>query len=264
MGGSFKLPMSCPMKCFMCCLALMFLELDATDTQARVAINAAIAQIRSGADSIDLRSGAGHYVGDSGAIAISMALAANGGGKVKTLDLSVNDIGDIGAKAVADMLSNNTVLSDLRIGWNEFGLKAMGVLFNAVAKGNNTLHRLAIPGSELGDEGARQLRKIMATGSGLQIQRLDLSHNQIGTAGRADVSAAVVGLTKLTHCDMRGNHLNASEWQQLQSLLEERRKVVRLEARERQVCVEQGSCSSLGNTVPAARRNLRKNSHDEL
>ena len=103
------------------CFALMISPLLATDEQARVAVEKAVAHIKAGGTTLDLRSGAGHYVGDAGAITICKALVAHDGGKVKMLDLSVSDIGMAGAEAVASMLSNNTQLEDLRIGWNEFG-----------------------------------------------------------------------------------------------------------------------------------------------
>ena len=64
-----------------------------------------------------------NIIRDDGAIAIATALQTNKNSALTTLDISRNEIGDAGAKAIETALKENTTLKELNIFYNNIGIE---------------------------------------------------------------------------------------------------------------------------------------------
>jgi len=172
---------------------------------------------------VDMRTGAGHYVGTDGAIRIARALTFPN--QVTTLDLSVNEIEMPGAVAVAEMLKVNSGLESLRIGWNDFGSEGAIRIIRAAAKSG--LKELNLSGADIGDHGAFELRKVLQQSKSCpMLNKLDLSYNDLSVAGRRAVIELVQQTQSMHYCEMRGNGMSEEEWAQLREALYRNRMTV--------------------------------------
>lgn len=83
---------------------------------------------------------------DAGAVQVGEALSINN--SLTAMDLSNNDIGDVGIRAIAEGLKNNTSVKQLRL-WGNKEMKTDS--FAALAEmlqSNNTIERLETPSSD--------------------------------------------------------------------------------------------------------------------
>ncbi len=100
-----------------------------------------------------------------------------------------SNIGEEGAKRLADMLKVNSSLKKLRLGLNEIG-DAGAESLSDVLKVNQTLHRLSLGGNKIGDEGAQSLADMIKVNSSLKV--LDLFGNyEIGNNGAKYLASAL-------------------------------------------------------------------------
>ena len=121
-------------------------------------------------------------------------------------NLSLIDIGDEGAVALADALKHNKGLTKLHI--NKCNISAVGAqdLANAL-KNNSTLTELDISNNDISDGGANALADALKTNSTLTT--LDISINQIGNVGVVALAEALkTETTNLTELNIEFNSFN--------------------------------------------------------
>ncbi|WP_342271230.1 hypothetical protein [Candidatus Tisiphia endosymbiont of Parasteatoda lunata] len=102
------------------------------------------------------------------------------GNPISEFDLSGNNLGDTGAKAVAGIIQNNTKLKILKLSNNQIGGEGMGALSSAFDH-NKTVTDLDLSNNYLGDEGAKEVATLLTNNS--TITDINLDHNEIGTNG---------------------------------------------------------------------------------
>ena len=95
---------------------------------------------------------------------------------IQQLNISDDDIGDEGARCLADALKTNTSLQKLNISWTHIGDEGAQWLADTL-KTNTTLQLLHISDDDIGAEGARYLADALKTNASLQ--NLNISANNI-------------------------------------------------------------------------------------
>lgn len=172
-----------------------------------------------------------HYgIGDSGAVAVSSALARNI--TITKLNLCDNGISHLGANALADMLKENCFISEFNVSENRLGTKGaecLGEMLNEnvclqnLSLANCGLHERDMPklllkanrihlivlnlkGNELGDEGAVMLGSFLSTNSSLEV--LDLGWNAIHLRGIAAIAKGLKANTVLQNLDISRNSIS--------------------------------------------------------
>lgn len=122
---------------------------------------------------------------------------------LSVLKLSYNDLGDEGAKVIADALfengSHHPTLSVLDLGFNGIGDEGCEALAVKVVAGNFHLRTLYLSGNCIRDKGAMSIAGAILHGTGVSV--LHISANTIGSMGLKTIAGAIakndarVGLT---------------------------------------------------------------------
>ena len=107
---------------------------------------------------------------------------------LRTLSLFDNNIGNEGAKQLADMLKVNTSIQEMYLGYNNIGDEGAKQLGGALAK-NKTLRKLRLYYTKIGDEGAEVLADMIKGNT--SIQEIDLGYNDIGDEGAKCLGGAL-------------------------------------------------------------------------
>ena len=100
---------------------------------------------------------ASNNIGDEGAKAIADALKSNT--SLTTIDLRGNNIGDEGAKAIAEALKGNTSLTSINLSNNNIGDEGAKAIADAL-KFNTSLTTIDLDNNNLGDEGKKAVAEI--------------------------------------------------------------------------------------------------------
>ena len=144
----------------------------------------------------------GNNIGDDGAKAIAEALKIHA--VVTTLDLNSNNIGPVGAIAIAEALKVNAVLTELRLGSNwisDDGAKAI----TEALKVNAVVTTLFLSINSIGDEGAKAIAEALKVNS--VVTTLHLGQNQIGAKGAIAIAEALKVNTVLTKLRLGDNNM---------------------------------------------------------
>ena len=96
------------------------------------------------------------------------------------LDLSQNEIGNIGAKYLADYIKFNNSIEILNLSENQIGEEG-AKYFGEALKVNSSLQNLDLEKNQIGDEGAKALVKVLINSDSLEL--LDIRYNQLGKEG---------------------------------------------------------------------------------
>ena len=75
--------------------------------------------------------------------------------------ICLSQIGDEGAKYIAEALTKNSTLTHLYLSYNQIGDKGAKYIAGALAK-NSTLTHLDLGSNQIGDEGAKHIEKILS------------------------------------------------------------------------------------------------------
>jgi GTPase SAR1 family protein len=137
--------------------------------------------------SLDLR---GNNIGDDGARAIADKLSA-----LSSLDLSFNNIGDDGVRAIADRFS---ALSSLNLSSNNIGDDGA----RAIADKLSALSSLDLRRNFIGDDGARAIADKLSA-----LSSLDLRRNFIGDDGARAILDGPLTRGHLDGLDISGNNI---------------------------------------------------------
>jgi Ran GTPase-activating protein (RanGAP) involved in mRNA processing and transport len=128
------------------------------------------------------------------------------------MDLSRNNIGSIGTRQLAKMLSSNGTLTKLRLDSNhvaDLGAKHLGMCLLT----NSTLRVLTLSNNSIGDNGAVALGESLKENEGLE--ELDLARNLIATQGGDELLEAVQSNHVLSKLNLSKNKLTGAVADQL-------------------------------------------------
>jgi hypothetical protein len=110
----------------------------------------------------------GRWVDDDTVEKISHSLTCNASGtKLLYLILCGNQIGNAGAQHLASMLKNNTILKELHLDVNEIGDEGAIALANVLTTHNRTLFLLDLETNQIGDAGVMALARAVMVNSTL-------------------------------------------------------------------------------------------------
>ena len=121
-----------------------------------------------------------------------------------TLDLSYNNIGDEGAKVIADALKGNKTLTTLDLSHNNIEVEGTKALAEAL-KDNKTLTTLNLSHNEIGDEGAKAIAEALRINTTLTTLNLRIS--KIGDKGAKDIAEALKENQTLISMDLKSNNI---------------------------------------------------------
>ena len=158
-------------------------------------------------------------IGNVGARHLKEALAT---GHLHTVVLDHNQIGDVGVKHLADALKINRTVRTLRIAQNIAGNPAMKHLA-AMIEVNPTLTALDIGDNTIGDAGVGHLSQALKVNRGLKV--LDLSINKIGNRGITHLCEALLINRTLESLLMQCNEIGEAGARYLATALMKNRKL---------------------------------------
>jgi hypothetical protein len=142
-------------------------------------------------------------IGDEGAKAIAEALKVNE--VVTTLDLrGGNNIGDEGAIAIAEALKVNAVVTTLSLGSNNIGDEGAIAIAEAL-KANAVVTILSLGGNSIGDEGAIAIAEALKVN--VVVTTLDLAWNKIGDDGAVAIAESLKVMAAVTTLFLGGNKI---------------------------------------------------------
>jgi Ran GTPase-activating protein (RanGAP) involved in mRNA processing and transport len=143
-------------------------------------------------------------IGAEGAKALGAALAQNS--SLTTLHLSDYSIGAEGAKALGAALAQNSSLTTLHLNYNKIGAEGVMALGAALAQ-NSSLTTLDLIDNYISDDAAQALGAALAQNSSLTT--LNLTDNIIGAEGAKALGAALAQNSSLTTLHLRNNSIGA-------------------------------------------------------
>jgi len=141
-------------------------------------------------------------IGDDGAKAIAEALKVNV--VLTELRLGGNTIGNEGAKAIAEALKVNTVVTELNLGLNFIGDIGAKAIAEAL-KVNAVLTTLGLFNNSIGNDGANAIAEALKVNAVLTI--LDLQINKIGDLGAKAISESLKVNAVLTKLWLNNNKI---------------------------------------------------------
>ena len=186
----------------------------------------------------------------SGIKALSFSIASNT--VLKSLDLSLNNIGEEGAKTIAKALESGTApLTSLNVSKNSIG--AEGAKAIATVLGRVVLKSLDLAHNSIGAEGVEATTA--ALGSAV-LTDLNLSENSIGAEGTSAIVAAL-GRSVLKRLDTRDDSINGEAAQQLAAtVLESKSLEVFASVPMKEICEDKVTQLDLSNNTLERGRHL--------
>ncbi|KJE96689.1 hypothetical protein CAOG_010038 [Capsaspora owczarzaki ATCC 30864] len=163
-------------------------------------------RLTDGGDVDSLRE---NQIGDVGAQAIA-----------ETLKVS-----DVGAQAIAETLKVNTPLFSLEVACNQIG-DAGARAFAEALKVNSSLRMLTLSWNQLGDAGAQAIAEALKVNT--TMERLYLYHNQIGDAGAQAIAEALKVNTNLIWIRLHANRIGDAGAQAIAAALGENKTMTEL------------------------------------
>ncbi|KJE97167.1 hypothetical protein CAOG_010090 [Capsaspora owczarzaki ATCC 30864] len=136
-------------------------------------------------------------IGEVGARAIAETLKVNK--TLKYLDLDNNLIGDAGAQSIAEALKVNTTLKALSLAKNQIGDVGANAIAEAL-KVNKTLTWLDLGKSRIGNAGAQAIAEALKMNA--MVTEIGLKQNQIGNVGANAIAEALKVNKTLTWLDL--------------------------------------------------------------
>ena len=155
-------------------------------------------------------------IGAFGTLTLARALCSNR--MLTYLDLSFNEIREVGAASLGEALQTNCSLSHLYLSGNAIGDSGTASLGEGL-KSNCTLTRLYLTENEIGDPGAEALGEAMQ--SNRNLTHLNLYTNAIGDIGAAALASALKSSgIQLSHLDLAVNEISCVGAEALAKALE--------------------------------------------
>lgn len=110
--------------------------------------------------------------------------------KIQVLDLSKNNMGKEGIKALAEVLPRNHILEVLDLSKNQMGVSGANELAQAL-KGNKSLTMLNLFNNKIGYDGAKALAEKVII-SHPRLECLEIGHNRIRDKGIMSITDAII------------------------------------------------------------------------
>ncbi|XP_065900976.1 leucine-rich repeat-containing protein 74B-like [Dysidea avara] len=134
-------------------------------------------------------------IGQDGATAIAQAITNNK--TLKQLNISICEITAIGATAIANSLLHNTSLEELHMSCNAIGEDGATAIAQAITN-NKTLKQLNISKCEITATGATAIANSLLHNTSLEV--LYMSNNAIGEDGATAIAQAITNNKTLKNC----------------------------------------------------------------
>ncbi|KAI3378241.1 hypothetical protein SNEBB_006095 [Seison nebaliae] len=135
---------------------------------------------------------------ESKALADSLAINEN----IIKLDISDNNITDVGGCYIMSMLSSNSTLTELNLSNNNLAIQSIATLVTSL-KNNHTLTHLNLSGNQLNDNCFDNLSRIIE--STLTLEWLDLSNNGLSEQTALKIGPAIGENTSLKFLNLSWN-----------------------------------------------------------
>eukprot|EP00798_Chlamydomonas_sp_ICE-L_P026415 gene26415-17514_t len=145
-------------------------------------------------------------IGDEGCVALGGALKVNS--TLEVLHLASNRIGPEGTKALGEALSLNRALRHLFLQSNTIGPEGAKALATALTT-NNALQQLNLQSSSIGNEGCIALATALET-EGIALQHLFLQANKITVDGAKALAQALQKNLSLQWLNIQSNQIGAA------------------------------------------------------
>ena len=155
-------------------------------------------------------------IGDDGAQALAQALGTDGNKTLTSLDISINEINDMGIEAIIEMIKTNRTLTSLDISSNVLNNEVVFHLAEAL-KVNKSLTILGISDNEIYDEGAIEIAEALKVNTSLTT--LNMSHNNIGESGAIALKEAIKVNTSLMVLDITNNKISKELYIKIRNVL---------------------------------------------
>jgi len=141
------------------------------------------------------------------------AAAAGGGGSVRKLDLSYNDLGPAGATRIAEVLRTDRGIATLDLGYNDICDAGVTAVAEALRDHNDSCTAVNLYGNRIKGPGVEALVEALGA-ERCAVRELDISCNGmgVGAAGAAHIAAALArgaGRNRLEVLYVYGNRLGA-------------------------------------------------------
>jgi hypothetical protein len=162
-------------------------------------------------------------IGDDGAKKIADALKENT--SLTSLYLSNNNIGPVGAQYIAEALKHNTSLTQLSLRSNNIGDDGAKAIADAL-KENTSLTKLDLSWNNIGDDGAKAIADALKENTSLT--KLDLSSNCIGDDGAKAIADALNTNTSLTNLHLCDNNIGPTGAQYIAEALKRNKSLTEL------------------------------------
>jgi hypothetical protein len=125
---------------------------------------------------------------------------------ITEIDLKNNNIGNNGAKALADALKVNNIITKLELWDNNIGIEGAIAIAGMLEK-NTTITKLELWDNNIGDDGAKALAKALEKNK--TITELDLWGNNIKDDGAIAIAGMLEKNNTITKLDLWGNNIGA-------------------------------------------------------
>jgi len=127
--------------------------------------------------------------------------------KIRTLNLSRNNIGGEGSKLLANALEHNTSLKTLDISSCKIGVSGILALKKALAN-NKGIEELNLYRNIIDVDGARCMKYVLEHNSTLKF--IDLGHNRLRKTGLKEIVSGITANkdSKVTTLGLRSNFIN--------------------------------------------------------
>lgn len=140
---------------------------------------------------------------------------------LKKIDFSANNLGDEGAKILADVLAANNMKLDKLLLVN-CKIKDIGIEhLSSALQSNDTLESLYLEYNEITDQGAMHLSSLLANNT---LQSLYINHNKITDIGAELFIKALRKNTSIEHAECNYNEINKELLQDIEEIVKNNRK----------------------------------------
>jgi hypothetical protein len=160
-------------------------------------------------------------------------------GRLRTLDLSTNEIGDTGCRTLADRVCQHASLESLSLQNNRITDKGASLLAQAVLRkatsSRKGLKTVNLSNNQIGDAGCTEWAEVLQqAGEYNTVETLDLGDNFIGDEGAGTWVEVLDQITTLQHLDLSGNReISEARTRILDMLLKHRQRAPAAESSER-------------------------------
>jgi Ran GTPase-activating protein (RanGAP) involved in mRNA processing and transport len=145
-------------------------------------------------------------IGDEGAKALAEAIQTNADCRINKFALETNTVGIEGMSTIAEMLTNNTSITELNLCCNNITNKGVEILAEGI-KSNHSITSIFLNGNSIDSDGVKPLANLIRTNTTLI--SLELCGNKITAEGAIYLADAIKAnpYTNLAKLNLRNNNI---------------------------------------------------------